>query len=321
MCGCSGASLDHILAAEASPTVHSPGAAGFSSRDDEPTGRPVVVGSVNDLDAPRQTREPTGRLLRLARYLRELGLEPLVVTRIGDDVQGRQVLGIFRNWGLDASGVQVDPRLPTGGPRDGPRPGGAFEALDPKSATEAISATSAALIYQAASKVRSEGNAAALRHIQGATGLPFFVDIDVEETWPESSGPRSVMLGAKWLRIGAIQLSPLLRPSGVRRRTTIAEAARAIQRRFALDVVVVDHRRLPLLAVSDRQIAEGPEGRCDVDALDVRARDAATAALIAGVTVGLSLSTLMTRAAEFALAFGLSRPPAGLGGPLRTRPL
>jgi hypothetical protein len=85
-----------------------PGAVPRSSHDGASIGRPVIVGPLDDVSGRRHSASGPGRLVLLSRYPRELGLEPVLVTRIGDDATGRRILGRLQGWGLDTSAVQVD---------------------------------------------------------------------------------------------------------------------------------------------------------------------------------------------------------------------
>jgi fructokinase len=55
-----------------------------------------------------------GSPLHVAVHLRALGWQSLLLTRVGNDPDGRRVLALLAERDVDASLVQVDPRLPTG---------------------------------------------------------------------------------------------------------------------------------------------------------------------------------------------------------------
>ena len=77
-------------------------------------GRPVVVGEVLFDHFPDGSRVLGGAPFNLAWHLRAMGLEPLLITRVGSDPEGAEVLETMARWGLDVSAVQLDHRHATG---------------------------------------------------------------------------------------------------------------------------------------------------------------------------------------------------------------
>lgn len=75
--------------------------------------RPLIVGEVLfDCFSDRQVLG--GAPFNVAWNLKGLGLDPCMVTSVGDDVLGQQVLRAMQRWGLDSVGVQIDKNHPTG---------------------------------------------------------------------------------------------------------------------------------------------------------------------------------------------------------------
>ena len=58
-----------------------------------------------------------GAPFNVAWHLQAFGLRPLVITRVGADDDGAQVLQAMEAWGMDTTGVQVDEVNPTGSVR------------------------------------------------------------------------------------------------------------------------------------------------------------------------------------------------------------
>ena len=68
------------------------------------SGRPVVVGEVLFDLFPDDSRVLGGAPFNLAWHLQALGLEPLLITRVGADLEGAEVLEAMARWGLDRGG-------------------------------------------------------------------------------------------------------------------------------------------------------------------------------------------------------------------------
>jgi fructokinase len=269
--------------------------------------KPVVVGAVTvetEIDGAENRADAA---LNVVWHLAELGLNPLLVTRVGDDGPGRSVLRCLRDWGLDTEGIQIDPTLPTLDDRAGRPDGGegrcAYDALTSVEAAKAITPHAPAMVYQAPTAVRSETALAVVTHIQTATGAPFFVDLDLDATWLTARDVRRVLLGAKWLRIPADHLDDMVRPTAgpTRGSSDQVTAARAIQRSYALEAVIVDQRGLPSLAVAGDEIVRGSPRYIDPSALPPRIRDAVASALVAGFLAGLPISLALPRAVKHAM--------------------
>ena len=104
--------------------------------------RPVVVGRVGTF-APADGIEFAGQsVLNVTSHLNALGFDPLLVTRIGNDIEGHQVLRFLESAGVSTRAIQIDRSLPTfdrvsqGGRCDEPRC--AWQALQPKPAVDAM---------------------------------------------------------------------------------------------------------------------------------------------------------------------------------------
>lgn len=77
--------------------------------------RPLVVGFGELLwdDFP-DGRRPGGAPANFACHSAQLGCRAAIITRIGNEPAGRELLDCLRPWDIDASGVQVDDVAPTG---------------------------------------------------------------------------------------------------------------------------------------------------------------------------------------------------------------
>lgn len=57
---------------------------------------------------------PGGAPMNVAYHLHKLGIDPVLITRIGDDERGRKLLHILKTGGLNTDSLQTDPAVPTG---------------------------------------------------------------------------------------------------------------------------------------------------------------------------------------------------------------
>ncbi|MCK5416240.1 carbohydrate kinase [Candidatus Parcubacteria bacterium] len=55
-----------------------------------------------------------GAPFNVAWSLKGFGLNPLLISRVGDDENGKEIIKTMKNWELDISGIQIDKNHPTG---------------------------------------------------------------------------------------------------------------------------------------------------------------------------------------------------------------
>lgn len=226
--------------------------------------RIAVVGPVVPTVSPDGRNEPGGRAFTVARYLHELGGRPLLVTRVGRDAPGRPLVQKMQRLGMDVTGVQEDLRRPTDGASTDAIPvaqpsAAAFEALDTKLAARVLLMSRPSHVYLPTMALTSETVLSALTDLQSATGVPFFVDLDLDVTALDLSFVRRVLFGARWIKIRIDDLDVLVSGSEDRLsgRPGIARSARLIQRMFALESVVVDRLGVPILMVRGGRVVRG----------------------------------------------------------------
>lgn len=58
-----------------------------------------------------------GAPFNVARHLQAFGLHPLLISRVGDDTLGDELMAALDGFGLDLEGIQIDSGHPTGSAR------------------------------------------------------------------------------------------------------------------------------------------------------------------------------------------------------------
>ena len=271
---------------------------------DNEMSRPVIFGEILFDCFPDGRRVLGGAPFNVAWHLRGLGHDPLLISRIGQDDAGEEVLRALRAWGLDTAGIQRDPDRPTGrvtvALRDGVptfeiAPRQAYDALDLEPALGAVTARPASLLYHGTLALREPGNARVLDAIATATGAPVFLDVNVRRPWWNREACEVLATRATWLKASVEELPEL----GLSADDPAAGAA-VLVRRHALAAAVV---------------TGGADGAWYADRIDtihvpappvpdladtVGAGDAFSAVCIHGLLSRWSPTTLLTRAAGFA---------------------
>ena len=277
------------------------------------SGRPIVFGEVL-FDRFEDGRTVLGGApFNVAWHLCGLGLDPLLVSRVGADALGDRVLAAMDDWGLDPAGVQRDPTRPTGSvevrvedgqPRFQIRPDQAFDHIDPEPAEAAIDSAGAGPLYHGTLAARGR-SALALDVLRSPChGLPAFVDANLRAPWWERDAVRARLRGARWAKLNDDELAVLAGlPRGVLDGTdAVVEAGERERQALGLDVLVVTRGAAGAVVVSRETAHAAPAAPVDVLADTVGAGDAFAAVTLLGLVRGWPLLVALERALQLASA-------------------
>ena len=273
------------------------------------SGRPVVVGEVLFDVFPDGTRVMGGAPFNVAWHLQALGLRPLLVTRIGADDLGRSILGEMREWGMDTSGIQRDPPLPTGRvhvriddgePRFEIAADQAYDYLDPEAEPESALAESAPLVYHGTLVARGEVSRRALFAYRTRLAAPVFLDVNLRPPWWNEEEFARALLGACWVKLNADELCTLTGLSTSADRAELVRTAREFRTQHALEAVIVTLGEAGAFVVWHEELLAGRPPAAVRDGDSVGAGDAFSAAFIAGLVRGWTPATTLSRALDLA---------------------
>lgn len=269
--------------------------------------RPVIFGEVLFDHLPDGRAVLGGAPFNVAWHLKGLGLEPLLVSRVGMDTNGDHVLSAMQEWGMDTRGMQRDPQQPTGTVRvflDRGQPSYRIlpdQAYDRIDATAALASTAGAphlLLYHGSLAARSEPSRGALKALR-ATGMPAFVDVNLRSPWWEPGMVRRLLQGARWLKVSGEELDLITSdtPLGPEAASTRARTLRA---RYGLDLLLVTEGEQGAQVYTPFGQYAQPAVPADPLVDTVGAGDAFVAACILGLAHHWPLTDILARAAELA---------------------
>jgi len=282
------------------------------TRSPTPRPRPVIFGEVlYDCFADRTVLG--GAPFNVAWHLRGFGLDPLLLSRIGEDALGAGVVDAMDEWGMDLSGLQRDPRRPTGQvrvaleagqPRFDILPDQAYDHVDWREVEPLLERDDLALLYHGTLALRRAPQRAAFTRLRAACGLNLCVDVNLRAPWWRRDQVLGLTRGAACLKLNAAELTALAHGSAAGAGPgdgDPAVAARAFAERMACRVLVVTRGDLGATAVI--------EGQPDVRVAAVRAGevvdtvgagDAFSSVLLLGALREWPWPQTLARAAEFA---------------------
>src|SRR4051812_5160379 len=248
-------------------------------------------------------------------HCRSLGAEARLVTRVGDDDLGREVLERFRLLGFPIEPVQVDPDLPTGTvdvtlatdgqPRFTIREDVAWDRIEADESAMAIAAGADAICFGSLAQ-RSEPSRRAIRSLVSACrpGAIRLLDVNLRPPFVDRAIIEDSLTMANALKLNDQELPELAAlfelPSGTK------EAVAELARRFGLSMVALTRGAGGGLILADG-VWSDHAGRAVAVSDTIGAGDSFTAALVVGRLLGRPLDEINRHANEVA-AFVCSRP-------------
>ncbi|MCB5188922.1 carbohydrate kinase [Methylobacillus caricis] len=253
-----------------------------------------------------------GAPFNVARHLHAFGLHPVMITRIGHDELGQQLLDEMTRLGMDTAGVQADPIHPTGQVKvhveeDGHR----FEIL-PTQAYDYINAgvthmvtmsTKPDLVYFGTLAQRNMEARLALDNFLNYGTSPRFLDINLRDPWYDKHTVRRSLLRADIVKMNDDELGVLATMLRLPGKTAL-EHASAMIKRFNLDIVLVTVGAGGAWLMDQHGTVTEIKGTELPDALvdTVGAGDGFAAAYILGILKDWPKDITLQRANQFAAA-------------------
>lgn len=270
--------------------------------------RPIVFGEALFDHFPDGSRVLGGAPFNVAWHLRGFKVDPLLITAVGLDKEGVEILERMDSWGLDTSGVQVHPTRPTGRvtaylQEDQPR----FE-IEPNQAYDGISVdalppmpepSSARLLYHGSLCLREATSADTLSVLKENQDAPVLVDVNLRDPWWNRESTREHIRGAQWLKVNEDEAG-LLSDRSVSTSRDVLESAQWLRDELSIPNVVVTLGAAGAMAVTDAEpiFVGAREIKDTVDT--VGAGDAFSAVLALGIHGDWPMGILLERASEFA---------------------
>ncbi|HSM61749.1 MAG TPA: PfkB family carbohydrate kinase [Longimicrobiales bacterium] len=271
--------------------------------------RALVAGEVLFDHFPDGRRVLGGAPFNVSWHLCAFGGDPLLLSAVGDDEEGRDVRDAMESWGLSTLGLTVDGERPTGRvevdvtdghPSFSIPPDQPWDHLDARVVLDLPEVHEASLLYHGSLALRQDGSWSAVREIARRLELPTFVDLNLRDPWWTRERVDWCLKTATWLKLSDEELATLTgRPTAS--LGECEEEALRLRRERGVPVLVVTRGPEGSLAVTrDGGVrhAEGVEVRDLIDT--VGAGDAFSAVYCHGILRGWSEDVILRRAAAFA---------------------
>ena len=263
---------------------------------------------------------PNGKQLggapaNFAYQCRSLGADARLVTRVGDDPLGREVLERFRVLGIPIETVQIDPEFPTGTvdvaladdgqPRFTIHEHVAWDRIVADESSRAMAARADAVCFGSLCQ-RSEPARTAIRSFVSATrpGALRLFDVNLRPPFVDRDVIADSLTLADALKLNDQELPELTAMFGL--STGVRESMAELADRFGLVLVALTRGARGSVLLANGVWSDDP-GRPVAVSDTIGAGDAFTAALVVGYLAGRPLDEINRHANEVA-AFVCSQP-------------
>lgn len=275
-----------------------------------PQNRPLIFGEVLFDSFPDGKVTLGGAAFNVAWHLCGFGLNPLLISRVGNDIQGKRVLEAMRSWGMNVRGVQRDDERPTGSvlveishgePSFTILPLQAYDFIDRESALRACANETFSLLYHGTLIARNSASFEALRAWREMSTLPVFVDINLRSPWWTGDIVESILRHARWGKMNSAELGEIVNDP-VLTQEKIEDAARELCQRYGLEFLVVTLAAEGACFITEAGIHCAPSPAVEDIVNTVGAGDAFSAVVLLGLSRQWPLPLIQQRALEFAAA-------------------
>lgn len=270
--------------------------------------RPVIFGEVLFDLFPDGQRVLGGAPFNVAWHLQGFGLKPLLISRIGRDARGDELLQRMEAWGMDLRGLQQDDAHPTGQVEVRMREGGhdfhilpdqAYDFIQSEPALQLLEGNGLGMLYMGSLVGRGAVSRASLDSLLRRLRLPIFVDINLRPPWWNLARVEGSLARARWAKLNDEELRELVgREAGDdEERQAQAELLRT---RFDLELVILTlgARGADFISAGSRLHGDPVPVSQLVDT--VGAGDAFSAVTLLGLTHGWPRERILARSLAFA---------------------
>lgn len=287
---------------------------------------PVIFGEVLHDCFPDGSRILGGAPFNVAWHCQAFGLQPLLISRIGEDQLGNEVLAAMNDWGMKTEGLQIDSIHATG------KVNVSFNNNEPSyeivenSAWDFISSqeipelNKESILYHGSLALRSPVAAQCLESIKQSTLKSIFIDINLRSPWWNKSLIKNIMQNSQWLKINSDELNLIVldvqnqdvlnqdvlnyneQNQDVQNQDnqSIESKARFLLSNLQLELIIVTLGASGAIAISKNEICM-VEPENTVNVIDtVGAGDAFTSVLLLGLYNTWPLQETLNRAQQFA---------------------
>lgn len=265
--------------------------------------RPVVFGEVLFDCFPDGSRVLGGAPFNVAWHCQAFGLQPLFISRVGNDPLGREVRAAMLDWSMDTSGLQLDSAHATGivdvSFHDGEPSytiveNSAWDFIDHQ-ATPDIDEHS--VLYHGSLALRNPVAAGSLADLKRLCPRSIFVDVNLRPPWWQPSVIQAIIQGSRWIKLNVDELALL-----VPQEANTEARVQYLFSQLAVELVVVTLGEGGAMALGQNETCSVQPDITTRVIDTVGAGDAFSSVLLLGLYKNWPLQEILNRAQQFASA-------------------
>ena len=264
-----------------------------------------------------------GAPFNVAWHLHGFGLQPLMITRLGDDAMGNEAFATMQAWQLNTQGVQWDTSHPTGTVQVTIENGfphfdiplnQAYDRIDSQAALTSLQHTPTALLYHGTLALRQAESQSSWQALVEQLQQPIFLDVNLRAPWWQKALLEQVLTTATWVKLNEDEMAiiePRFKTYMERdlilstRESIISdeEMLEAVCQRYGLAMLVVTlGEKGVLLKRPGVPLIKSPTPKVTTLVDSVGAGDAFSAVMLTGLIQKWPAATILERAVTFAAA-------------------
>jgi fructokinase len=268
------------------------------------TPRPIIFGEVLFDCFPDGSVVLGGAPFNVAWHLQAFGMDPVFISRVGDDALGYRIRDTMHGWEMDTSGLQLDSAHPTGKVEIRFIAGEPEYDIIDQQAYDFIDAGAmpplqeGAVLYHGSLALRNAVSRSALEEIRRLYAPCVLVDVNLRNPWWQHDAILQMLEGGNWVKLNEHELTLL-----VHQDADPASAMMQLLQDYGLQLLIVTRGAAGAVALTaageEYQIA--PRDVAQVTDT-VGAGDAFTSVVLLGQAQNWPLPLLLERAQQFASA-------------------
>lgn len=265
--------------------------------------RPVVFGEVLFDCFPDGSRVLGGAPFNVAWHCQAFGLQPLFISRVGNDALGREVRSAMLDWGMDSSGLQLDSAHATGivdvsfdkgEPSYNIVENRAWDFIDHQ-ATPDIDKNS--VLYHGSLALRNPVAASSLADLKQRVPRSIFIDVNLRPPWWDKSLIENIIQQGRWIKLNLDELA-LIVPDEKDTEARIYYLLSVLD----VDLILVTQGDAGATAATRNEWCSVQPDTSGPVVDTVGAGDAFTSVVILGLHKAWPLQQILNRAQQFASA-------------------
>lgn len=270
--------------------------------------KPIIFGEVLLDLFPDGNKVLGGAPFNIAWYLQGFGLTPLLISRVGNDEDGKNIITVMKSWDMDITGIQFDALHPTGRvnveiknnePSYDIQENCAYDFIDSQNID---SLPKRCLFYHGTLALRYKHNRQVLKYLYSQlltdSQSSLFIDINLRAPWYNLATLSSILKNADYLKLNADELTALSKNSVTQDVQTKAFSLKASLK--VNNMLITQGASGALMIDHDEKLYQTHPTTNDKVIDTVGAGDAFSSIIMLGHLKNWSAETTLKRAQEFA---------------------